>query len=154
MIMSPCSCGSQKPLETCCLPVIEKDDADTAEQLMRSRYTAYCLGKFDYVLGTYASEPRNKLSIDALRQGAALTHWLALVVHNASESSVSFSAYYSEQGKLYCLSETSQFVRENTKWRYFSGIPEQTGPLNLSRNAECFCGSGKKFKRCCLSRIT
>lgn len=152
-MISPCPCGSQRELDICCLPVIENDNAQTAEQLMRSRYTAYCLKKFDYVLATYATEQRAKHSIDSLKQGAILTHWLALVVHDSTPSSVNFSAYYSEQKKLYCLKETSQFVQENTKWRYVTGDSEQTGPLTLSRNAECFCGSAKKLKRCCLTKI-
>ncbi|HVL75240.1 MAG TPA: YchJ family metal-binding protein, partial [Noviherbaspirillum sp.] len=41
----PCPCGGQN-YETCCARYIEGEAlAQTAEQLMRSRYSAYTLGK-------------------------------------------------------------------------------------------------------------
>ena len=40
--MDICPCGSTKPYADCCRPLIAGDRrAETAEQLMRSRYTAY-----------------------------------------------------------------------------------------------------------------
>ena len=40
--MDICPCGSAKPYADCCRPLIAGERlAETAEQLMRSRYTAY-----------------------------------------------------------------------------------------------------------------
>ncbi|SDY94873.1 SEC-C motif-containing protein [Nitrosomonas sp. Nm58] len=67
-----CPCGSNKKYIECCGRYLDKGEiAPTAEILMRSRYTAYTLGREDYLLATWyhstrpislelASEPRSK----------------------------------------------------------------------------------------------
>ena len=48
--MSLCPCGSGRPYEECCETYIEgRETAPTAEALMRSRYAAHTLGKYDYL---------------------------------------------------------------------------------------------------------
>lgn len=47
--MSLCPCGSQLEDKDCCLPVLEgAKKAPTAEALMRARYTAHVLKKYDF----------------------------------------------------------------------------------------------------------
>ncbi|MDQ6967588.1 MAG: YchJ family metal-binding protein, partial [Mariprofundaceae bacterium] len=48
-----CPCGSNKPFASCCRPIIANDSASTAEQLMRSRYSAFVLGDAEYLLKTW-----------------------------------------------------------------------------------------------------
>jgi len=148
-----CYCGSQRSFNACCEPVIAADNAGTPEQLMRSRFTAYCLCNYAYVLRTYAALPRASLSINQLEAGANETQWLGLQMLAASENKVQFVAYFKEQSKLMCMNEISTFVREENKWRYLSGDMEYIGPARLSRNDPCFCGSGQKFKKCCMNTL-
>ncbi|MBT0586420.1 SEC-C domain-containing protein [Alteromonas sp. SM 2104] len=160
-----CPCGSGRALTNCCLPLLTGDSSDTeairCEQLMRSRYSAYALGFYDYVLSTYATETRPSLTAQQLRNENRQTQWHRLVVTAASHNSVDFSAYYSEPSAmgsasrtLFLLSEHSRFIQEDGRWRYYDGdIKAESGPIKLGRNEPCFCASGKKFKRCCGARF-
>ena len=50
----PCPCGSGDTLDHCCGPLHRGErKAATAEALMRSRYSAYALGKLDYLIATH-----------------------------------------------------------------------------------------------------
>ncbi|MGR5471371.1 YchJ family metal-binding protein, partial [Vibrio astriarenae] len=74
---------------------------------------------------------------------------------------VEFNAYFNEDGKRYCMTERSRFVKEDGLWYYIDGTfpkeePEQdprlsqpVSSLKVGRNDPCICGSGKKFKKCC-----
>ena len=51
---SPCPCGSSLVYGSCCGPLHwATTRAETAEQLMRSRYTAFVLGDVDYLIATH-----------------------------------------------------------------------------------------------------
>ena len=48
--MDICPCGSTRPYADCCGPVISGERrADTAEQVMRSRYSAYVKKELDWL---------------------------------------------------------------------------------------------------------
>ena len=62
-----CPCGSGRSITVCCGPYVARSEtAPTAEALMRSRYTAYTLGRTDYLLYTWhpATAPK-ELTLDA-----------------------------------------------------------------------------------------
>lgn len=71
--MELCPCGSEKNYSDCCEPLIKGERvADTAEALMRSRYTAHAKKEFDYIFET--TLPSNRQ--DADRKGtAAWSSW-------------------------------------------------------------------------------
>ena len=51
--MKLCYCGSGHLFEDCCEPYIKrKSNPPTAEALMRSRYSAYCIANADYLVNT------------------------------------------------------------------------------------------------------
>ena len=56
--MAPCPCGSGTAYAACCGPLHDGAPAATAEALMRSRYTAYALGRTDHVFRTW--HPRTR----------------------------------------------------------------------------------------------
>ncbi|GLR70977.1 YchJ family protein [Agaribacter marinus] len=155
-----CPCGSGKTLERCCLPYIVSVSADnirdiktpaTAEGLMRSRYTAYAIKAYDYIVQTYCSAEANKLSAAGIQQSDEGVEWLALDVVKSTTDTVEFKAWYRYKRDFYLMHERSSFLKENAQWRYASGtIHEDSGVVKLSRNDICLCGSGKKYKRCCL----
>ena len=74
-----CPCGSGRPLDECCGPYLEgkawPDDADT---MVRSRFSAYCLGKFDYLVETTHPAYREDLTAQMLEEQTRDVHWLRL----------------------------------------------------------------------------
>ena len=148
-----CPCGSNLPYTSCCLPILDGHHrAETAEALMRSRYTAFVCQHEQHILASWHKNNRpEKLNFD--------DHpvvWLGLEIHevrdgleNDMTGSVDFTSTYLENGQISRLRENSQFVREDGLWYYLSGqcnVKRQ----KVERNGPCPCGSGKKFKRCCL----
>lgn len=122
---------------------------------MRSRYSAYVTGNYQYVLDTYSSKSAATISLKDITESAEGTVWLRLDVEDApayaNTGSVTFCAIYRDGDQFYRLHEQSFFVRENTHWRYDTGIIlKDSGLIKPQRNAPCPCGSGKKFKTCCL----
>lgn len=153
-----CYCCSETSYENCCKPIIDGDrPADTPEQLMRSRFSAYCVKNYRYILETYAKQQRRELSTDTLKSSAEGSRWFALNIQPAETSAdrVTFKAFYFAGGKPYQLHETSVFIKENNQWRYECGtLHNDTGKVTIGRNETCPCLSGKKFKQCCLKRAS
>ncbi|WP_255187288.1 YchJ family protein [Methylomonas rapida] len=152
-----CLCGSGLNYSDCCGPYHagEKLPA-TAEQLMRSRFTAYALRNVDYLLASWDTSKR-PASIDFSKETAA---WQTLQIIDCkkggakdSKGIVEFKAYYSQDGESYFMHEISRFVKTNQRWLYLDGVIKAAGKVastaNAGRNALCACGSGKKFKHCC-----
>jgi SEC-C motif-containing protein len=127
---STCPCGGfngSAAYAQCCQPYIDGTrHAPTAEQLMRSRYTAYTLGEAAYILSTWHESTRPR-QLDLEPPGAPHgVRWLGLTVHNHSQpsenqSQVEFTARYREAGRAHRLKEKSRFVRENQQWFYVDG---------------------------------
>jgi SEC-C motif-containing protein len=153
-----CFCHSGLPFEQCCEPYLQGlSSPDTPEQLMRSRYSAYVTSNYQYVLDTYTVNQRKSLILEDLQQGGNEAQWLRLDVLNAHthkddlSGQVEFVAYYQVNDTKYKLHERSTFYRENNLWRYDNGtLFEDGGLYKPQRNDLCLCGSGKKYKKCCL----
>lgn len=150
-----CPCGSDLAFKLCCEPLISQTaKADTPEKLMRSRFTAYSEGSYDYILNTYAASSRPNISAIDLKNDNQNTLWLSLAIHKSSSSQdtgeVEFTAYYKVNNDVYCMHENSRFIKQDGVWLYLNGdIFEDSGLLKIGRNEACICGSGKKYKRCC-----
>ena len=122
-----CPCGLPFPLASCCAPIIAGlAIAKTAEQLMRSRYSAYTLKNEAYLLESWHSTTRPKhLSFDDNQR------WLGLKIvatekgsEQDDEGVVQFVARYKLAGRGYRLKEKSRFSRENLRWAYLNGLVE------------------------------
>jgi SEC-C motif-containing protein len=127
-LLSPkheCPCGSGKSFNKCCKPYLDGNPAPTAENLMRARYTAYCLLNNEYLLHSWhpGSRPKQiKLTEDSG------VHWLKLEIIRCEQGSandkmgiIEFKAFYEIDGKTGYLHETSNFVKEDSQWYYFDG---------------------------------
>lgn len=151
-----CFCGNEIAYEKCCQPVIDGQvNAKDAEALMRSRFTAYVEKNYPYILQTYAAKQQIGLSVSQLADSAKDTKWLSLDVlaHHSKQNTaqVEFKAYYQIDGHYYVMHELSDFVFEENKWVYTTGfIQKESGEFAPQRNSQCLCGSGKKFKKCCI----
>lgn len=143
-----CPCGAQKLYSNCCQPLHQGQEASDAEALMRSRFSAFSLHLEDYLLSSWHPVTRpEEIQLDTE------TQWKRLEIINSTndqqQGSVHFKAYYKEQGHWHLLEETSKFLFEKGHWYYHSGN-YQPQTLKPNRNDLCPCGSGKKFKKCCL----
>lgn len=118
-----CSCCSGKPFASCCEPLLlGKDLAQTAEQLMRSRYFAYAHGFIDYLIETTYPSERKYYSRKAVKQWAEENQWLKLEILFSSEKIVEFKAYYKDpSAKIQIHHERSTFRFENGKWYFVEG---------------------------------
>ncbi len=152
-----CLCGSTLTYLSCCKPYHygEKWPA-TAEQLMRSRFTAYALRNSDYLQATWASSKR-PAQIDFSKE---TVEWLRLEIVSVKKGGlkddkgvVEFKAFYVLDGHEAVMNEISRFKKVAHRWFYLDGVVKSIGqvnqPLAQGKNAPCTCGSGKKFKRCC-----
>lgn len=119
-----CPCGLGEQYDSCCGRYHEGTLAPTAEQLMRSRYSAFALGDADYLLGTWhpSARPRT-LDLDPE------TQWTRLAVLETdggglldTTGTVSFRAVYVLDGKRHVMNETSRFVREGKRWLYVGPV--------------------------------
>lgn len=151
-----CPCQSGKDYELCCGRFIShRHDAENAELLMRSRYSAYVLNKIDYIDETWHPDfrPMNLNTDHSL-------HWIRLDIQEFSEkderATVEFEARLLQAGKVNALHEKSQFVLEDGRWLYTEGemIAPTFKPWKPSKNETCPCGSRLKFKRCCAKLLT
>lgn len=148
----PCYCNSGQSYADCCGPLLEaKDTAITPEALMRSRYSAFCCGNVEYLLQTHLADNTSAAEASHIRATMANTQWLGLNVLHAETSGdkgmVEFIAYYRDQSGLGQLHERSDFLKKENRWFYSGGTHLPT--IKPQRNAACWCGSGKKFKKCC-----
>ena len=98
--------------------------AVTAEQLMRSRYTAYTLQNEAYLLQTW--HPSNRPP--QLNLASEPVKWLGLKIIAAqagqvedATGTVEFVARYKVNGKAQRLAEKSRFVKEQGRWFYLDG---------------------------------
>ncbi|MDO6446090.1 YchJ family metal-binding protein [Colwellia sp. 1_MG-2023] len=160
-----CYCGSQQTFKQCCELIIKGlNNAETPEQLMRSRYSAYAAKIPQYILDTYAAPTRKAQSLGDIAQWAKQTHWLKLTVltsknitisqfnsrTNAALPTVHFQALYFDKPHFCLIEEKSRFLVEHEQWRYLDGeIIQHHNLPTPKRNAPCLCLSGKKFKHCC-----
>ncbi len=153
-----CLCGSDLlPNQCCSLFHSGEENADTAEKLMRSRFTAYAQQNESYLLNTWDGGKRPEY-IDFSQEGNVIWQRLEIVGKKKggakdSKGIVEFKAFYRLDGEDYLMHEISRFVKKQGEWFYLDGMVKSVGKVNnqtnLGKNAPCSCGSGKKFKRCC-----
>jgi len=110
----------------CCAPLLQgQAEAESAEQLMRSRYTAFATKNVDYLYETYAGKARRRNAKAQIRKGMEGVEWFKLEItaihegrkqHKTGE--VAFVAYYRKGNQEFTLRERSYFIREKGKWKY------------------------------------
>lgn len=128
-----CPCGGlprESALGECCLPLLEGTrTADTAEALMRSRFTAFVLHDADYLFRTW--HPRTRPTDT---QPDPEVEWTSLdildtVDGGAGDSTgiVEFAAHYRVGGQPGVMRERSSFVTRAGRWVYVDGEHESAG---------------------------
>jgi len=159
--MDLCPCGSNVSYESCCKPLIKgEQQAKTAEQVMRSRYSAYVQKEIGYILSSLHPDHRSDFDEKSSREWAESAQWLGLAIVKTvaggpgdREGKVEFVATYTEKGEKKEHHELATFRKTGETWYFLDGkiIPKpvtREAP-KTGRNDPCPCGSGKKFKKCC-----
>ncbi|WP_434740231.1 YchJ family protein [Micromonospora sp. SH-82] len=122
-----CPCGTGTTYARCCRPLhLGVTDAATAEELMRSRFSAFAVGDVDYLLRSWHSSTRpTRLVLDPGQR------WLRLEIVGTSRGglldstgTVEFRAHHRRAGQPDTLHERSTFVREDGRWVYLQALPD------------------------------
>lgn len=119
-----CPCGSGLPLDECCAPLHRGErTAGTAEQLMRSRFSAFAVGDAAYLLRSWhaSTRPADLTLDDDVR-------WYRLDVLATtgggvfdSTGTVEFEAFWRGPDGRGSMREVSRFVRGAQGWQYVDG---------------------------------
>jgi SEC-C motif-containing protein len=129
----PCPCTSKKPYDRCCGPFHAGSAVpETAEQLMRSRFSAYALGKVDYLIATRSEAKRAGENREEMVQYCKSVSCVGLKIVNKEKGGkaddsglVTFHASLQANGRRSLHIETSTFARENGRWVYVDGVVKE-----------------------------
>jgi SEC-C motif-containing protein len=118
-----CPCGSGEEHARCCQRYHRGARPPTANELMRSRFSAFAIADAAYLLDSWHPSTRPaKLDLDVE------TRWTFLEIVETvrggpfdAAGTVEFRAHYQMPGGRGVLSERSSFTREKGRWWYLSG---------------------------------
>jgi len=157
-----CPCKSGKTYGECCAPIIAGEaKAETAEQLMRARYSSYVTGDVGFLKASAVEKAQEDYNEDAAKAWSAQAEWHGLEIIRTEKGGakdktgvVEFRALYTANGEFCNHHERSTFVKEKGEWRFEDGEMLKEEPVvreepKVGRNDPCPCGSGKKYKKCC-----
>ena len=157
-----CPCQSGVSFSQCCSPIISGlKQAETAEQLMRARYTAYSRVEMDFIERTHDPRTRDEFDLSSSREWAESTKWTGLEIVRTKQGhvddefgTVEFNATFEGPEGLQIHRELSQFRKQDGIWFYSDSTHPKGHTVvrdnpRIGRNDPCSCGSGKKYKKCC-----
>ena len=157
-----CPCKSGKTFGDCCGPIIAGTaKAESAEALMRARYSSYVTGDVEFLKTSATAAVQAEFDVAASRSWSRAAEWHGLEIIRTEggrtgddRGVVEFRALYTANGEFCNHHEVSQFVREADGWKFADGDLVGETPIvreepKVGRNDLCPCGSGKKYKKCC-----
>lgn len=160
-----CPCGYEVEYEKCCGPLHSgSEKAKSAEQLMRARYAAFAKHEVDYIVATQDKGSRDELNKQEIETWSKESDWKKLDIVDTVDGQpgdtngiVEFKATYVVGDKEVVHHERSSFIFEDDAWFFVEGdvlrdAVKRAGP-KVGRNDPCPCGSGKKYKKCCLLKM-
>ncbi|MEP4077024.1 YchJ family protein [Haloferula sp.] len=126
---SLCPCKSRMKYGVCCMPFHHrKAKPSTAEQLMRSRYSAYFFRLVDYLVETTHPDTRKPGLRKELTKMVPQVNWANLEVVATAKGEkedktgkVEFVANFFVNGEPEELHEVSRFKRYKGDWKYLDG---------------------------------
>jgi len=126
---SLCPCKSRQTYAMCCLPYHQgKARPETAEQLMRSRYSAYFFRNVDYLVETTHPDTRESGLRQSLEKTIHQANWSYLTILGVAQGGkedkrgkVEFVADYYVDDEPYEMHEVSRFKRFKGAWKYLDG---------------------------------
>jgi SEC-C motif domain protein len=154
-----CPCGSGASFAACCEPIIKGTrESETAEELIRARYSAFVTGAIDFIVASTHTRTREEIDLSFIREWSETSTWRGLEILetkevNDNKAFISFEAQFTQGGEDRRHREKSLFERENGQWRFVTGDELKNPTVRYEkprpgRNDPCPCGSGKKYKKC------
>lgn len=118
-----CYCGSSENFSTCCGAIIAgTKNAESAEQLMRSRYSAYVVVDADYLIKTTHPVHQVDYSKREIERWARNSHWQGLEILKSSLNVVEFKATFKDKKlRINVHHEVSTFENIDGQWFYVDG---------------------------------
>jgi SEC-C motif-containing protein len=115
-----CPCNPEKRYKDCCEKAHNNiESVVTAEQLMRSRYSAFVLADVKYLHKSHHSTTRlSNKEYKELEKWTKSVEWVKLEVINATKDTVRFNAFFIENGNIETIQEHSTFCKEDNHWVY------------------------------------
>lgn len=125
-LRTDCPCGSGQTYNDCCRSYhTGRAKPKTAEQLMRSRYSAYFFRLADYLVGTTHPDTRGPNLRKELDAYLPTVMWRSLNINSHSKGTasdnkgkVNFTVQFHEDGKLQEATEHSRFRKVKGSWKY------------------------------------
>ena len=165
--MTPCPCQVSPTPNSLSQPITYSDccqsyhkglkKAETAERLMRTRYSAFVKVLPEYIVTTTLPAQQSLLDVAAIEDWAKQTPWagLEIIQHTPKlgkrHAQVEFKAFYTiADTQQAAHHERSTFVKVKDEahketWYFL----DPTVAMSVTQKQPCICGSGVKFKRCC-----
>jgi SEC-C motif-containing protein len=135
--------------------------AETAEQLMRARYSAYVTEHIEFLRDSSVKAVQEEFNAEMTTRWSRSARWHRLEIVATEKGGpkdktgvVEFRAEYTA-GEEFCNHhEKATFVKEKDGWKFEDGVFVSETPIvretpKVGRNDLCPCGSGKKYKKCC-----
>ena len=154
-----CHCGNPSEYSECCELLHKGQPAQSAEQLLRSRYSAFVTQDIAFIKQTIHPSQLHEFDEKGIREWAENSEWEGLEIHSVNEISeiethIDFTAVYKLANQVHQHREMSVFKKKDGVWYFFDGRFINAGPVKraepkVGRNDPCVCGSGKKYKKCC-----
>jgi len=158
---TPCPCCSERPYAQCCGPfLVGAAKPKTAEELLRSRYTAFVAGHVDYILSTHHPRTVDQVKRKEIEEWSQDSQWKGLKILETEggaaadeRATIVFHAQYDLDEKHHDHFEKSFFEKDGGEWKFVDAQGVHQGTYTreepkTGRNDPCPCGSGKKFKKC------
>ncbi len=155
---NPCPCQSGQEFNQCCEVFLKgTQKPETAEKLLRSRYTAFVLGNVDYIMTTHHTKTIGEIDRNGIEEWSRSATWHGLEIKSIEqgtakddEGTIEFVARYTQEGRTYNHHEFSLFKKDNGEWKFYDIKKNQPVKTEnrIGRNDPCICGSGKKYKKC------
>ncbi|HYQ17167.1 MAG TPA: YchJ family metal-binding protein [Polyangiaceae bacterium] len=133
---------------------------ETAEALMRARYTAYATGDIDFIFSSHDPATVGEVDRNNTEAWSKSAEWLGLEISgteagqaNDDVGTVEFVARYKLRGVSIDHRERASFKKVGPRWVFVDGVELKGPPVRnegpkAGRNDPCPCGSGKKYKKC------
>jgi SEC-C motif domain protein len=123
MALGSCPCGSGAPYAACCELLHDGAPATTAERLMRSRFSAFALGRAPYLLASWHPLTRPaRLDLDSDVTWRRLQVVDTVAGGIADDAGVvEFRASFRSPDAAGLLHERSRFARVEGRWMYLDG---------------------------------
>lgn len=127
--MTACPCGSRQAYDDCCGRFLAgRAQPATAEQMMRSRYTAFARQNANYLFATLLPASRQRDELKSLQKSFRGITWVGLEIvaterggEADADGIVEFRATCEANGERAVVHERSTFTRRDGRWYYVDG---------------------------------